>query len=149
MASPRANDFPKTARLRRRAEFLAVQGGGRRVYTPHYIVVVRTAAEGGRRVGFTVTKKVANAVGRNRVKRVLREVYRRNAPRFPAAELVVIARTGAPDLGYAEALAELMDALPAMRRAADPQWRRPNGGGGRRGRRNPPGTSRIKSRGEP
>lgn len=118
MASPSDDRFPKSARLRRRAEFLAVQGRGRRVYTPHYILVVRQAPDGSGRLGITVTKKVANAPGRNRTKRVLREVYRRNRARFPVAELVIIARPGAPKLGYAEALAELLDALPAAHRAA-------------------------------
>src|SRR5690606_8110681 len=70
--------FPPSARLKRRQEFLRVQREGTRVHTPHYVVVVLRRPEGDdvRRLGITVTKKVAGAVGRNRVKRVVREVFR-------------------------------------------------------------------------
>ena len=54
-----------------------------------------------RRLGITVTRKVGNAVERNRVKRLVREVFRRHKDAFPAhGEIVVVARTGAPGLAY-------------------------------------------------
>lgn len=61
-----------------------------------------------RRLGITVTRKVAGAVGRNRVKRVLREVFRRNHDLFPdACDLVIIGKSGAPELGYEAVRSEL------------------------------------------
>jgi ribonuclease P protein component len=73
----------------------------------------------GARVGFTVTKKVAGSVGRNRLKRVLREVFRRNRLLFPdGCDMVVIAKSGAHLLGYEEARAELAGARAAMAHAA-------------------------------
>lgn len=47
-------------------------------------------------MGVTVTKKIASAVGRNRVKRLVREAFRRNKERFPEhTDVVVVARHGA------------------------------------------------------
>ncbi len=53
-----------------------------------------------RRLGVTVSRKVANAVGRNRVKRLVREFFRRNKADWPAGDAVVIALTGAAELDY-------------------------------------------------
>jgi ribonuclease P protein component len=70
----------------------------------------------------TVTKKVAGAVGRNRVKRVLREVFRRNRHLFPeGCDVVIIAKTGAPELGYEAARVELSLVAEPLARAARPR----------------------------
>lgn len=113
--------FPRSHRLRRRRDFLQVQRDGARVHTPHYVVVVLRRPEGGalRRLGITVTKKVSGAVGRNRVKRVLREVFRQNRHLFPeGCDVVIIAKSGAPALGYREAVAELTKVGRALEHAA-------------------------------
>ncbi len=113
--------FPPSHRLRRRADFLRVQRSGSRVHTPHYVVVIlpRAGDDAVRRVGITVTKKVAGAVGRNRVKRVLREVFRRNREIFPeGCDIVIIAKSDAQGVGYADALAELSRVRPAFARVA-------------------------------
>ena len=49
----------------------------------------------GRAIGITVSSKIANAVGRNRVKRWVREAFRAMQGELPAVDLVVIARAGA------------------------------------------------------
>ena len=97
-------------RLRRRPEFLLVQRFGVRSHTRHFVVIVRAREprDATTRIGVTVTKRVANAVGRNRVKRVVREVFRRNRALFPpGCDVVVIAKSGAPLLGYDEVLTEI------------------------------------------
>ncbi len=104
-ASP-GQGFPKARRLKRRPSFLAAQRTGRRAHTPHLtFVVAPNPAPGASRVGLTVSKQVGNAVERNRVKRCLREAFRREAGAWlpEGAALVVIARPGAAALG-AEAL---------------------------------------------
>lgn len=124
--------FPRAERLRRRGEFLEVQRDGARVHTPHFVVVVLRRADGGasRRLGITVTKKVSGAVGRNRVKRLVREVFRQNRHLFPeGCDVVVIAKSGAPELRYDEAVAE----LARVRRALEHAARRPRQHGARQG----------------
>lgn len=67
-------------------------------------IVAPNPAPGPSRVGLTVSKQVGNSVARNRVKRLLREIFRREPGWLPeGAALVVIARPGAATLG-AEAM---------------------------------------------
>lgn len=68
--------FPKSHRLLNRSEFLSLAGTGRRVQNSHFIAVFRPASSGRLRIGITVTKRVGNAVTRNRLKRLTREFFR-------------------------------------------------------------------------
>jgi ribonuclease P protein component len=59
-------------------------------------------------LGVTVSRKVGNAVQRNRVKRRIREWFRHSCPALPpTAAVVVIAREGAAELGAVETNDEL------------------------------------------
>jgi ribonuclease P protein component len=91
--------LPKAARLRRRCEYLAVQERGGRLYSGEVLVLFRGVAAGRPRIGITVSSKVANAVGRNQVKRWVREAFREIQDELPPVDLVVIARSGALALG--------------------------------------------------
>jgi ribonuclease P protein component len=116
-APARAERFPRAERILRRTDFLQVQREGKRVHTPHFVIMLQPGA--ARRIGITVTKRAANAVGRNRVRRLVREVYRRNRELFPEqCELVLVARKGAEQLDYATLRAEIAAAQPALQRAA-------------------------------
>src|SRR5690606_37435341 len=86
----------------------------------------RTEGDEVGRLEITVTKKVANSVGRNRVRRVVREVYRKNRDLFPkGCDIVVMAKSGAPEVGYHEAVAELAKVSGPMARAARVRRRSP------------------------
>jgi ribonuclease P protein component len=67
------------------------------------------ARHGEVRVGIVVSKKVGNAVVRNRVRRRLREILRRM--HLPASDLMVIARPEAADADFHELARDLMRAL--------------------------------------
>jgi ribonuclease P protein component len=81
--------------LKRRAEFLRVAAKGRKMPMPGLVLqVLARADEAPARIGFTVTKKVGNAVVRNRTRRRLREAARLVLAASPVtgADLVLIGR---------------------------------------------------------
>ena len=85
------------ARLKRRAEFLRVAAKGRKAAT-HGLVLqaLRRDDQAPARIGFTVTKKIGNAVVRNRTRRRLKEAARQEFAEFPmwGVDLVLIGREG-------------------------------------------------------
>jgi ribonuclease P protein component len=104
--------FSKDERLRQRLDFQLVLRRGSRRHTEHFIVVLRPNALQCSRLGITVSRKVGNAVKRNRVKRWLREFFRLHKPRLPAShDLVIIAKQGAATLAYADVRRELASVL--------------------------------------
>lgn len=108
----------KPTRLTRRAEFLRVAAKGRKAAMPGLVLQALARTDGApARLGFTVTKKVGNAVIRNRARRRLREAARlvlREAP-LAGLDLVLIGREGTLTRPFA-ALQE--DLRAALRRAA-------------------------------
>lgn len=109
--------FPKKRRVLRRADFLAIQSQGRKTHADHFVVLMRPRADAEpARLGLVTSRKVANAVGRNRVRRLLREVFRNNLGAFPrGADVVIIARTGAAELALSAVRGEILAALTRRR----------------------------------
>ena len=96
MPVPPSTTVAAPGRLQRRAEFLRVAGKGRKAPVPGLVLQVlrRDDAEPAR-LGFTVTKKVGNAVIRNRTRRRLREAARhilREAP-VHGVDMVLVGRS--------------------------------------------------------
>ena len=89
-------------RLRQRADFLAAKSGTK-VSVAAFLLQARERADHGPvRFGFTVTKKVGNAVERNRIRRRLREIVRRTAANLMRAghDYVLIGRRAALKLPF-------------------------------------------------
>ena len=107
-----AEDFPKTARLRKRSEFLRVSRTGRKIHTATFLVISKANDKGKARLGITVSAKVGNAVVRNRIKRLVREFFRRRGHEWvPGVDILVIARKSAPGLSLQLVENELVRSL--------------------------------------
>jgi ribonuclease P protein component len=85
---------PQPGRLLKRAEFLAVRRGEKRRGRLFLVEVLDRADDKAPRVGYTVTKKVGNAVVRNRVRRRLKEAVRTHAAHDmqPGNDYVIVGR---------------------------------------------------------
>ena len=102
MADP-TGPFRRVDRLLRPSEFSKVAREGRRAAGAAFVLLVLTRAadvsESPQRLGITVSRKVGGAVVRNRVKRRVREWFRRLRPRLrDGIDVVVIGRSGAGGL---------------------------------------------------
>jgi len=112
MVRPTDESFPKGLRIRKRAEYLEIQRSGTAVHGRVLIGIVRRAQGGGTaRLGITTTRKLGSAVARNRVRRLVREAFRRNRGALPAgADVVVVAKraaAGSPAALIADDLLEI------------------------------------------
>ncbi|MBW2337046.1 MAG: ribonuclease P protein component [Deltaproteobacteria bacterium] len=77
-ACPLRFTFTKADRILKRPEFIALSKSGRRVQNTEFIAYFLHAQYNRSRLGVTVTKKVGQAVERNRIKRLVREFFRLN-----------------------------------------------------------------------
>lgn len=112
--------FGKDRRLRASAEFVRVQRAGRRVTSPHFVFLIAAReVEGPSRMGLVVSRKVGNAVVRNRVKRLCRECFRRDVAKLPdGIDLVIIARGDPTGLDFASVSREWSDVQRYMQKRA-------------------------------
>ena len=109
-AGPRRLRFPRAARLTRATEFRRVKEKGRSLPGRYLVLGFLADAEppgGDSRVGLVTSRRVGNAVTRNRVRRFLREAVRRSRPGLRAGcWLVVVARHTAARATAADLAAE-------------------------------------------
>jgi len=105
--------FPRSHRLTSRQQFQQAYRHGSRVSCFGISLIGVTGATDHCRLGLTVPKKVGGAVVRNRVKRLVREAFRRNhaalVTRHCPVDLIVHARPGADELDYDRVERELLD----------------------------------------
>jgi ribonuclease P protein component len=112
--------FPKSCRLRKRAEFVHVQTNGRRIESRAYIGLFVQRGQEPPRLGITTTKRLGPAVVRNRARRLVREAFRRGELALPPGiDLVVIPKTAATELDGAGAAQDLARLASRVRRALE------------------------------
>jgi ribonuclease P protein component len=100
-------------RLKRRAEFLRAAAHGRKFSTPGLVLQAIASADNELRVGFTCSKKVGNAVARNRARRRLKAAAAALMPKAaaPGHDYVLIGRIETVKRPYALLLQDLQLAL--------------------------------------
>jgi ribonuclease P protein component len=100
-------------RLKRRAEFVRAAKAGRKAARDSLVLQVLPRSDDETRLGFTATKKIGNAVARNRAKRRLRAAARLHLGANPAPghDLVLIARDSTGSCPFPVLLADLQSAL--------------------------------------
>jgi ribonuclease P protein component len=86
--------FPPAQRVKKRLEFEAAQGAGRKATLPHFILLFYARKGGGEaRLGIVASRRIGTAVVRNRAKRLVREAFRATRELWvPGMDVVVIVR---------------------------------------------------------
>jgi ribonuclease P protein component len=103
--------FPRQARVRARADFDRVFAQGRRAATPR-LAVHWHATTTPARMGLAVSRKVdPHAVGRNRIKRALREAFRHCRAQCAPGDYVVVARPPAREASGEQLQRHFIDLL--------------------------------------
>jgi ribonuclease P protein component len=88
-----SNILTKPAALNENKDFRRLYGRGKSVVDPALVTYVMKNRAGFCRVGITTSKKIGNAVERNRARRVIREAYRHVQPKIKGNyDLVFVAR---------------------------------------------------------
>lgn len=124
--SPALAGFPRARRIRRTRDYRNVGRFGARRTSPSFVLISAPGEACQARLGLTVSRRVGNAVVRNRVKRHIREWFRRDGvARDSGLDLVVIARPPAAGLGgreVADELARLLGTVAMSGHAGAPRW---------------------------
>jgi ribonuclease P protein component len=89
--------------LKKNSDFQTVYRKGRSYANKYLVMYVLENSSERNRLGISVSKKVGNSVVRHRVTRLVRESYRLQENIFNSGlDIVVVARKGASEVGYAE-----------------------------------------------
>lgn len=99
-------------RIRRQRDFEALYRAGRRYRGRYFHLVYRANALGFPRLGVVVSGKVGNAVERNRIKRRVRTLFRRNKALFTEpTDIILIARPEIVGLPWPELAERYLSAV--------------------------------------
>lgn len=103
--------FPKSVRLRKRADFVALLNTAHKVSVRGFLVVWQDNGRDVPRLGITASRKVGCAVIRNRIKRYTREIFRCHRTLLPPVDMNVIARRESATMDFRSVQRELEKAF--------------------------------------
>ncbi len=101
----KAATLPPAARIKKRSDFLKIQNSAKKLQNKCFLLLIEDSKLSTARIGIVVSKRVdKRAVARNKIKRIVREVFRRLRSRLTKPfDIVVIARQNALQCGFKEA----------------------------------------------
>ena len=109
------HSFPKELKIRKSSEYEEIFNKSKRLRSRHFDILYVQNSLGYCRAGIVVSKKnVRTAVKRNRIKRVVREVFRNNKSLFDSMDVVFLAKKGCEDLNYSNAKREIQDNIRSI-----------------------------------
>jgi ribonuclease P protein component len=103
--------FPKSVRLRKRADFVALLNAANKLTVKGFLIVWQNNYQDVPRLGITASKKIGCAVIRNRIKRFSREIFRHHRLLLPAVDINVIARRESATMDFFSVQRELEKAF--------------------------------------
>ena len=102
--------FPKSLRIKKKKEWDEVIKKGVRHFSHNLLLLRLKTAEKENKFGVALSSALKGAVKRNRIKRVLREILRKNKDKFHSGEkIILIYRSKQEKISYYEALKEFLD----------------------------------------
>jgi ribonuclease P protein component len=112
--------FSKTSRILNRKDFIRLFETGKRFKNRYFTALFSPGISGNGRLGLTVSKKIGNAVSRNRIKRYVREYYRLNKYKFKYNwDINIIAGSGTGSLKSDQIVSSLRDVFNKIEEGFD------------------------------
>jgi len=106
--------FPKENRISLRRDFERIYQEGKLFQDEYFRIFALKNAQGVPRLGLVVSKKLGGAAARNRIKRILREGFRKHKEYLPNMDLVVQPRRKLVELKNQEIQERFLESLSAM-----------------------------------
>jgi ribonuclease P protein component len=107
-------------RLRRPSEYQRVFRHGKKLVAPMFVLYILSGSEPYSRLGMAVSKRVGNAVIRNHVKRLIRELFRQHKTQLqPSCDVVFVARRQAAEASLGEYTQQFLMLLRRYQQAAE------------------------------
>ncbi|MCS7150313.1 MAG: ribonuclease P protein component [Caldimicrobium sp.] len=115
--SPKKESLSRRERLSLTEDFKRILGKGKKLWLDKYLLILLYPNHlNCRRLGLIVSKKVGKAAKRNKIKRLLRNLYRKNKEIFPiGTDIVMIPHPNIEKLDYNELLILLKKELSLFR----------------------------------
>ncbi len=94
MLLPHLNNFPKTNRLLTKNDFLNLQNNSKRLNLESLVVYYKQSSTDIKlpKIGLSVSKKVGNSVERNRIKRIIRESFRKSKQNLNPINFLIVVK---------------------------------------------------------
>lgn len=106
--------FPVCFRITARRDIEALKRSDRRLKGKYVIVVFRKTDVGFARLLVVVSSKVGSAVMRNRLKRIVREIFRKDLKKMGSYDLMIIARKAMSEAGYGKIRDDILSLIDAI-----------------------------------